>query len=126
MLNFIYDNRLAIFLNRLADVSKSQSDISYIDLSPDNLFDGEIGTILVKNGSDILFKENADSVYTNLSTLVPYLINPLKYALERGVNKNVTWIKNSSTSHKTWKFLGYKTPFDGPCDACAAPVLYVT
>jgi hypothetical protein len=91
-------------------------------MSPDGIFDGTMGTILVKNGSDILFQENEDSDFTNLSAMFPYIIEPRKYLLEQGINQRVTWVKNSRSSEKTWKFLGYTCPFNDVCDPC--PVLY--
>jgi hypothetical protein len=124
MINFIKDNRFSDFLNKVALVSKIQTDSSYIDLSPNDLFDGEIGTILVKNGSDILYKGNSDVTFVNLSYLFPYLIEPKKYLLEQGINKKVTWVKNSSSINKTWKFLGYQCPFSTTCNQCAVLEYY--
>lgn len=123
MINFIKDNRFSEFLDKLTNVSRNQADSSYIDLSPNNLFDGEIGTVLVKNGSDILYQKNTDTEFVNLSQLFPYIVTPRKYLLEKGINKKATWVKNSSTELKTWKFLGYTCPFDSVCVAC--PVNYV-
>ena len=123
MINFIKDNRFPEFLDRLISVSRNETDAAYIDLSPNNLFDGDIGTILVKNGSDILYRENTDSEFVNLSQLFPYVVAPRKYLLEQGLNQRVTWVKNSSSVSKNWKFLGYTCPFDTVCSPC--PVVYV-
>jgi hypothetical protein len=120
MINFIRDNRFPAFLDRLISVSRNETDISYIDLSPNNLFDGDIGTILVKNGSDILYQENTNSDFVNLSQLLPYVVAPRKYLLEQGLNQKVTWVKNSSSISKTWKFLGYTCPFNTACNTCVA------
>lgn len=122
MINFIKDNRFATFLDKLAAVSFQETDISYIDLSPNNLFDGELGIVLVKNGSDILYKTNTDIDFINLSQLFPYVVSSRKYLLERGINKKVTWVKNTSLNSKSWKFLGYTCPFDSVCSPC--PVTY--
>ena len=122
MINFIQDNRFPRFLDKLVNVSLTQKDTSYVDLSPNDLFDGTMGTILVKDGTDILYKENTDSDFVNLSQLFPYLITPRKYLLEQGINKRVTWVKNTSFDSKTWKFLGYTCPFSTTCNAC--PVQY--
>jgi hypothetical protein len=122
MINFIQDNRFSAFLDRLIDISRNETDSDYIDLSTNDIFDGPMGTVLIKNGSDILFQENEDSDFTNLSTMFPYIVEPRKYLLEQGINQKVTWVKNSSSSEKTWKFLGYTCPFNDVCDPC--PVLY--
>lgn len=123
MINFIKDNRFPKFLDKLVNISLTQTDVFYIDLSPNNLFDGAIGTVLVKNGSDILYRENTDTDFINISQLFPYIVAPRKILLEQGINKKVTWVKNTSTESKIWKFLGYNCPFDSVCVAC--PVTYV-
>ena len=124
MINFIKDNRFPTFLDRLIRVSINEQDTSYIDLSPDNLFDGEMGTILVKNNSDILYRTNTDADFINLSHLFPYVVAPRKYLLERGINQRVTWVKNSSSVSKNWKFLGYTCPFDTACPGCVVESYY--
>ena len=122
MINFIKDNRFPTFLDKLISVSRNETDTSYIDLSPNNIFDGFIGTVLVKNGSDILYQENTDSDFVNLSQLFPYIVAPRKYLLEQGINQKVTWVKNTNSETKTWKFLGYTCPFNAVCNPC--PVVY--
>ena len=122
MLNFIQDNRFVTFLDRLVNVSFTYSDSSYVDLSPVGLFDGDIGTVLVKNGSDILYMENGNDTFTNISTLFPYLITPRKILLTQGINYQVTWVKNTSNGQTGWKFLRYTCPFNGVCSPC--PVTY--
>ena len=124
MINFIKDNRFPIFLDKLISVSRNETNASYIDLSPNNLFDGNIGTILVKNGSDILYQENTDSDFVNLSQLFPYIVAPRKYLLEQGINKKATWVKNTNFESKNWKFLGYTCPFNTACNACAVVSYY--
>ena len=122
MINFIKDNRFPTFLEKLANVSRNQTNAAYIDLSPNDLFDGTMGTVLVKNGSDILYQENTDSEFINLSQLFPYVVAPHKYLLEQGINYRVTWIKNTNSESKMWKFLGYTCPFNSVCNPC--PVTY--
>lgn len=124
MLNFIKDNRFALFLDKLTIVSRYQTDLSYVDISPNGVFNGDIGTVLVKNGSDILYKSNDTTDFVNLSALFPYVVRPRKYLLERGINKKVTWIKNSSSEKKNWKFLGYTCPFDSTCVQCMPSYYY--
>jgi hypothetical protein len=122
MINFIKDNRFPTFLDKLTSVSRNETNASYVDLSPDDIFDGDIGTILIKNGSDILYKKNSDSDFVNLSQLFPYIVAPRKYLLEQGLNKKVTWVKNTSSASKIWKFLGYTCPFNTVCNPC--PTVY--
>jgi hypothetical protein len=124
MINFIKDNRFAKFLDRLATVSRNQVDDSYIDNSPTGLFDGSIGTVLVKNGSDILYRENTDTEFNNISSLLPYIVTKRKYLLDSGVNAQATWVKVSDLTEKQWKFLGYTTPFSSRCDPCNIPLYY--
>ncbi len=123
MTNFIKDHRFEKFLDSLCFVSKTQKNPSYVDTSPNNIFDGEFGTILTKNGKDILYKKCTDADFVNLSNLFPDLINTREYALENGINKSCTWIKNTPNSSKQWTFLGYINPYliSIGCDAC--PVL---
>jgi hypothetical protein len=122
MINFIQDNRFPQFLDKLATVSRNQTDINYIDLSPNDIFDGDMGIILVKNGSDILYKYNTDDDFTNLSNMFPYIVEPRKVLLTQGINYKATWVKSSSSLQKKWQFLGYTCPFNTVCNPC--PVVY--
>lgn len=121
IVNFIKDNRFPKFINKLASNSLNQKDSSYIDVSPDNIFDGDIGTILVKDGKDILYKTNTDSDFTNISSYFKSVVDAKSELLTSGINKKATWIKNSSSTEKTWKFLGYTCPFDSTCAPCPIP-----
>ena len=60
IVNFIKDNRFQTFINKLAFNSLNQTDSTYVGDSPNGIFDGDIGTILVKDGKDILYKTNTD------------------------------------------------------------------
>jgi hypothetical protein len=121
--NFTKDGRFDKFLINLAFVSKNETDTSYIDNSPNNIFDGEIGTVLVKNGSDILYKETTDSQFTNLSLYFPTEINNKVSLLESGINRSATWIKITKSSDKTWKFLGFVSPYGEYCSTCSSSSL---
>jgi hypothetical protein len=124
MINFIQDNRFPQFLDKLATVSRNQTDINYIDLSPNDIFDGDMGIILVKNGSDILYKYNTDDDFTNLSNMFPYIVEPRKVLLTQGINYKATWVKSSSSLQKKWQFLGYTCPFNTVCNPCPAVYYY--
>ena len=120
--NFIKDNRFPKFINKLASNSLNQTDSTYVDDSPNGIFDGDIGTILVKDGKSILYKTNTDNTFTNLSDYYKSIVDAKSELLTSGINKRATWIKNSSSTEKTWKFLGYTCPFDSTCAPC--PVAY--
>lgn len=120
--NFIKDNRFPKFINKLASNSLNQTDSAYVDDSPNGIFDGDIGTILVKDGKSILYKTNTDDTFTNLSDYYKSIVDAKSELLTSGINKRATWIKNSSSTEKTWKFLGYTCPFDSTCAPC--PVAY--
>jgi len=122
--NFIKDNRFSKFINKLASNSLNQTDSTYVDDSPNGIFDGDIGTILVKDGKSILYKTNTDDTFTNLSDYYKSIVDAKSELLTSGINKRATWIKNSSSTEKTWKFLGYTCPFDSTCAPCPVPYVY--
>ena len=122
--NFIKDNRFPKFINKLASNSLNQTDSTYVDDSPNGIFDGDIGTILVKDGKSILYKTNTDDTFTNLSDYYKSIVDSKSELLTSGINKKATWIKNSSSTEKTWKFLGYTCPFDSTCTPCPVPYVY--
>ena len=61
IVNFIKDNRFPKFINQLASNSLNQTDSTYVDTSPNGIFDGDIGTVLIKDGRDILYKTSKDN-----------------------------------------------------------------
>lgn len=124
IVNFIKDSRFPTFINKLASNSLNQTDSTYIDDSPNGIFDGDIGTILTKDGRDILYKSNTDTEFTNISIYFKTVVDSKSGLLTSGLNKRATWIKNSSSTDKTWKFLGYTCPFDSTCAACPVPYVY--
>ena len=124
IVNFIKDSRFPTFINKLASNSLNQTDSTYVDDSPDGIFDGDIGTVLIKDGKDILYRSNTDTEFTNLSSYFQTIVNEKSGLLTSGINKKATWIKNSSSTEKTWKFLGYTCPFDSTCAPCPIPYAY--
>ena len=125
MINFIQDNRFSQFVDKLVYISLNVTDPSYLDTSPNNIFDGFAGTILIKNGSDILFKEPSDQNYTSLTNLLPYVVKPNQSILSNGANTVATWMKTGTNyTDKTWVFLGYYSPFDGNCSICQPPTYF--
>ena len=124
IVNFIKDSRFPTFINKLASNSLNQTDSTYVDTSPNGIFDGDIGTVLIKDGIDILYKTNNDTEFTNLSSYFKTVVDAKSGLLTGGINKKATWIKNSSSTEKTWKFLGYTCPFDSTCAQCPIPYAY--
>ena len=121
IVNFIKDNRFPKFINKLASNSLNQTDSTYVDDSPDGIFDGDIGTVLIKDGKDILYRTNTDTEFTNISSYYKTVVDAKSGLLTSGINKKATWIKNSSSTEKSWKFLRYTCPFDSTCAACPIP-----
>ena len=105
IVNFIKDSRFPTFINKLASNSLNQTDSTYIDDSPNGIFDGDIGTILIKDGRDILYRTNTDTEFTNISSYFMTVVDAKSGLLTSGINQKATWIKNSSSTDKTWKFL---------------------
>ena len=124
MVHIIRDNRLERFLQKITIVSTTQLSSEYIDTSPNDVFTGPIGTVLVKNGKDILYKYPTDDGFTIVSQYFPELIRKYQTRMEIGINYRATWIKTSSVNEKQWKLIGYVCPFDDVCDNC--PPTYYT
>ena len=79
---------------------------------------------MVKDGKDILYRTNTDTEFTNISSYFKTVVDAKSGLLTSGINKKATWIKNSSSTEKTWKFLGYTCPFDSTCVSCPIPYVY--
>ena len=75
IVNFIKDNRFPKFINQLTSNSLNQTDSTYVDTSPNGIFDGDIGTVLIKDGIDILYKTNND---TEINKDVNIALNEIK------------------------------------------------
>jgi hypothetical protein len=101
IVNFIKDNRFPKFINKLASNSLNQTDSTYVDDSPDGIFDGDIGTVLIKDGKDILYRTNTDTEFTNISSYYKTVVDAKSGLLTSGINKKATWIKNSSSTEKS-------------------------
>ena len=109
MLDFIAYNRINTFVNKLVTVSETITDANYIDNSPNGIFTGPKGTILQKRGNVLSYKYPGDANYTILnyaSNNIGNLLNKYGVILNRGVNKNVTWIKQDSQNGTKWQNQG--------------------
>ena len=98
IVNFIKDSRFPTFINKLVSNSLNQTDSTYIDDSPNGIFDGDIGTILIKDGKDILYRTNTDTEFTNISSYFKSVVDAKSGLLTSGINQKATWIKNSSST----------------------------
>ena len=109
MLDFIAYNRINTFVTKLVTVSETITDTNYIDNSPNGIFTGPRGTILQKRGNVLSYKYPGDASYTILnyaSNSIGSLLNKYNVILNRGVNKNVTWIKQDSENGTKWENQG--------------------
>ncbi len=132
MLDFIAYNRINTFVNKLVTVSETVTDANYIDNSPNGIFTGPKGTILQKRGNVLSYKYPTDVNYTVLnyaSNSIGNLLNKYAVILNRGVNKNVTWIKQDSENGTKWKNQGTSTTDCQICEVivpaspCLTPVI---
>lgn len=124
MLDFIAYNRINVFVNKLVAVSETVTDVNYIDNSPNGIFTGPKGTILQKKGNLLSYKYPTDVNYTVLnyaSNSIGSLLDKYAVILNRGVNKNVTWIKQDSENGTKWRNQGsFNTNFE-ICEIITSP-----
>lgn len=131
MLDFIAYNRINTFVNKLVTVSETITDTNYIDISPNGIFTGPKGTILQKRGNVLSYKYPGDANYTVLnyaSNSIGNLLNKYSVILNRGVNKNVTWIKQDSENGTQWANQGSSNSSCQICEIlpsspCLTPVI---
>lgn len=93
------------FVTKLVAISNTVTDPSYVDNSPNGVFTSPKGTILQKAGNVISYKYPGDRDFTILnyaSNSITALLNKYAVILNRGVNKNVTWVKEDSETGTKW------------------------
>ena len=118
MLDFIAYNRINSFVNRLVTVSETITDPNSVDNSPNGIFTGPQGTILQKSGNVLSYKYPGDINFTILnyaSTSIGNLLNKYGVILNRGVNKNTTWVKMDGETGTSWQNRGSNT---SSCQIC--------
>lgn len=131
MLDFIAYNRINSFVNRLVTVSETITDTKYVDNSPIGIFTGPKGTILQKSGNILSYKYPGDTNFTILnyaSTSIGNLLSKYGVILNRGINKNATWVKMDSETGTSWQNRGANTSSCQICEIvpsspCLTPVV---
>jgi hypothetical protein len=87
-------------------------------MSPTGVFTGPPGTILQKQGNILSYKYPTESTFTVLnyaSKSIQFVLEKNRIALNKGVNRNATWVKEDSQTHKTWTYIGSLTD---TCELC--------
>lgn len=131
MLDFIAYNRMNAFVTKLVTVSNTITDANYLDNSPNGIFTGPQGTVLQKKGNVISYKYPGDEDFSILNYASPSigsLLNKYGVILNRGVNKDVTWVKTDSQNGTSWVNRGSSTNTYDLCQVypCAPFVPTVT
>ena len=111
--DYTFGDRFQRFLKKLITFAKTARTSQEIDNSPDQIFDGEKGELLVKFKNNIFYRKNDSNEFVSLNDEYSELMESNKYVLSQGVNKNVSWTKSGERGNKQWEFLGYFSPI---CD----------
>lgn len=111
--NYSFGDRFQKFIKKVINFAIRARSTDEIDTGPTDIFDGERGELLVKFGEKIFYRKNDSNQFVNLSDEYTQLVEQNKYILNKGINKNTTWQKNSDLGYKQWEFLGYFSPI---CD----------
>jgi hypothetical protein len=115
--NYSYADRFQRFIQKIVNFAIRARTKNEIDKSPDGIFDGEQGELLVKFGEKIFYRKNDSNDFVSLSDEYSDLIESKKDIMNKGVNKNVTWQKSGVKGTTSWEFVGYFTPMTN-CDCC--------
>jgi len=115
----------------LVTVSETITDPNSVDNSPNGIFTGPQGTILQKSGNVLSYKYPGDVNFTILnyaSTSIGNLLNKYGVILNRGINKNATWVKMDSQTGTSWQNRGANTSSCQICEIvpsspCLTPVV---
>jgi hypothetical protein len=115
--NYTFADRYQQFVSKLTQFAIKSKSSKDVDTSPEGIFDGEPGDLLVKNENLIFYRNQTDSDFNSLSDQFPELTARTSYVLAQGVNKNASWVKTAA-GPTTWKLLGYYCPILG-VNCCA-------
>ena len=115
--NYTFADGYQKFISKLTQFAKSARTTTEKDTSPDGVFTGEPGDLLVKNDNLIWYRDNSDADFNSLSDQFPDLTKKTQYVLTQGINKKASWVKTAA-GPTTWKLLGYFCPILG-VDCCA-------
>lgn len=111
--DYSYSDRFQRFISKLIEFAINSRSKSEIDNSPDDIFDGEKGELLIKFKDKIFYRKNDNNEFVNLSDEYKDYLESKTDILNKGINKKVTWQKSSEKGTKKWEFLGYFSPI---CD----------
>jgi len=116
-INYTFADRYQKFISKLSLFAKTARSSKQKDTSPEDLFEGEAGDLLIKNDNLIWYRNNSDPDFNSLSDQFPELTKKTQYVLTQGINKKASWVKTAA-GPTTWKLLGYFCPILG-VDCCA-------
>lgn len=102
--NYTFADRYQKFISKLTQFAKSARTNSEKDTSPDGVFTGEPGDLLVKNDNLIWYRDNSDADFNSLSDQFPDITKKTQYVLTQGINKKASWVKTGS-GPTTWNYL---------------------
>lgn len=115
--NYTFADRYQRFISKLTQFATSARSATETDASPNGIFEGDAGDLLVKTDNQIFYRNNSNTDFTSLSDQFPDLTKRTSYVLAQGVNKKASWVKTSS-GPSSWKLLGYFCPILG-INCCA-------
>lgn len=107
--NYTFSDRYQRFVSKLTQFARLTRKSNTVDNSPDGIFTGEVGDLLVKTDNKIYYRGQSDADFKSLSDQFPDITQTTSYVLAQGVNKKASWVK-TPTGLKSWKLLGYFCP----------------
>lgn len=111
--DYTFGDRFQRFIQKLINFAKTSRSTKEIDNSPDQIFDGDRGELLIKFKHNIFYRKNDSNEFVSLNDEYSELMEQNKYVLSQGINTNASWTKSSDRGEKGWEFLGYFSPI---CD----------
>lgn len=115
--NYTFADRYQRFISKLTQFAESARSDEEVDASPNDIFTGDVGDLLVKNGNAIYYRNNNNGDFNSLSDQFPDLTRQTSYVLGQGINKKASWVKTAA-GPTTWRLLGYFCPILG-VNCCA-------
>jgi hypothetical protein len=115
--NYTFADRYQQFVSKLTQFAQKARSNKEVDASPNGIFTGDPGDLLIKNDNTIYYRNNSDADFNSLSDQFPNLTRQTSYVLAQGINKKASWVKTAA-GPATWKLLGYFCPILG-INCCA-------
>ena len=109
IVNYTFSDRYQRFISKLTQFAELTRKSNTVDTSPDGIFTGDVGDLLVKNDNQIYYRGQSDADFNSLSDQFPEITQKTSYILAQGINKKASWVK-TPTGLKSWKLLGYFCP----------------